>query len=152
MEAFEQDLLDAVRNRPPGQSALAAYADFVFAIRGLMADEGGEGQLAAWARLVTESPALVNREHEVFAHHTAVLARLLAEETGAGADDLTPSVAANALIGLHRALLGYVRRQALAGRRNPALARAVRREGERAVKVLEHGLGDYAVKPGDFAA
>jgi AcrR family transcriptional regulator len=147
MEAFEHDLLDAVRNRPPGRSALAAYADFVFTIRGLMATEGGPDQLAAWARLVTDSPALVSREHEVFAHHTAALARLLAEETGAPADDLTPWVAANALIGLHRALLGFVRRQALAGRGNPALARAIRREGERALRLLEHGLGDYAVKP-----
>jgi AcrR family transcriptional regulator len=152
MEAFEDDLLDAVRSRPPGQSALAAYAEFVFAIRGLMADEGGPGQLAAWARLVTDSPALVNREHEVFAHHTAALARLLAEETGARPDDLTPWVAANALIGLHRALLGYVRDQALAGRRNPGLARAVRREGARAVRLLEQGLGDYAVKSADSAA
>jgi hypothetical protein len=40
MEIFEQTLLDAVRNRPPGQSALEAYADFVFSIRGLMADVG----------------------------------------------------------------------------------------------------------------
>jgi AcrR family transcriptional regulator len=152
MEAFEHDLLDAVRNRPPGRSALAAYAGFVFAIRGLMAEEGGPDQLAAWARLVTDSPALVNREHQVFAHHTAALARLLADETGARPDDLTPWVAANALIGLHRALLGYVRGQALAGRRNPALARAVRREGERAVKLLEQGLGDYAVKPENPAA
>ena len=152
MEAFEHDLLDAVRNRPPGQSALAAYAGFVFAIRGLMADVGGPGQLAAWARLVTDSPALVNREHRVFAQHTSALAALLAEDTGARPDDLTPWVAANALIGLHRALLGYVRAQALAGRRNPALARAVRREGERAVKLLEHGLGDYAVKSEDSGA
>jgi hypothetical protein len=51
------------------------------------------------------------------------------------------------LIGLHRALLDYVRRRALAGRRNPALARDLRRQGERALGVLEDGLGDYAVKP-----
>src|SRR5215472_7050937 len=36
MEAFEQELLEAVRDRPPGQSALAAYAGFVLAIRGLI--------------------------------------------------------------------------------------------------------------------
>src|SRR5215831_13369093 len=109
MEAFEQQLLDAVRNRPPGQSALDAYAGFVFTIRGLMTEVAGAEQVAAWARLVLESPSLVNREHEVFAHHTAALARLLAEETGANPDDLTPWLAANTLIGLHRALLDYVR-------------------------------------------
>jgi AcrR family transcriptional regulator len=146
MEAFEQELLDAVRNRPPGQSALAAYAGFVFTIRGLMTEQGGEEQIAAWAGLVTSSAALLAREHQVFAHHTAALAKLLAEETGVRSDDLTPWVAANAMIGLHRSLLDYVRRQALAGRRNPALARSLRRHGERALMLLEEGLGDYAVR------
>src|SRR5215472_18980700 len=36
MEVFEQELLEAVRDRPPGQSALAAYAGCVFSIRGLI--------------------------------------------------------------------------------------------------------------------
>jgi hypothetical protein len=63
------------------------------------------------------------------------------------ADDLTPWVAAQALIGLHRALLDYVRRQALAGRPNPSLARSIRKQGERAVAQLEHGFDDYAIKP-----
>src|SRR5215469_17491093 len=36
LEVFEDELLQAVRNRPPGQSALGAYAGFVFAIRGLI--------------------------------------------------------------------------------------------------------------------
>src|SRR5215472_14949900 len=56
MEAFEGELLDAVRTRAPGQSALDAFAAFVFAIRGLMAEDAGE-EVASWARLVTESPA-----------------------------------------------------------------------------------------------
>jgi AcrR family transcriptional regulator len=147
MEAFEQELLEAVRNRPPGQSALAAYAGFVLAIRGLMTEQQGPEQIAAWARLVTASPALVSREREVFAHHTAALANLLAEETHARPDDLTPWIAAHALIGLHRCLLDYVRRQALAGRPNPSLPRSIRKQGERAVAQLEHGFGDYAIKP-----
>ena len=146
MEAFEQELLEAVRDRPPGQSALAAYAGFVLAIRGLITEQQGPEQIAAWARLVLESPALVSREHEIFAQYTAALATLLAEETGAGPDDLTPWVAANALIGLHRGLLEYVRQQALIGRTNPGLARSIRRQGERAVAQLERGFGDYAIK------
>ena len=146
MEAFEQELLEAVRDRPPGQSALAAYAGFVLAIRGLITEQQGPEQIAAWARLVLESPALVSREHEIFAQYTAALARLLAEETGAVPEDLTPWVAANALIGLHRGLLEYVRRQALTGRTNPGLARSIRRQGERAVAQLERGFGDYAIK------
>ena len=146
MEAFEQELLDAVRNRPPGTSALAAYAGFVFSIRGLIAEPQGQEQIAGWARLVTNSQALVSREHEVFAHNTKALAHLLAEETRARPDDLTPFIAAHALVGMHRSLLDYVRRQALAGRTNPSLARSIRRQGERAVAQLERGFGEYAIK------
>jgi AcrR family transcriptional regulator len=147
MEAFEETMLDAVRNRAPGQSALAAYADFVFTIRGLMVERDAGEQVAAWARLVTGSPALINREREVFARYTDALAALLAQETGARANDLAPWVAANTLIGLHRALLDSVRRQALAGHATPALTRTVRSQGKRAVALLERGLGEYAVKP-----
>jgi hypothetical protein len=56
-------------------------------------------------------------------------------------------VAAHALIGLHRGLLGHVRQQALSGRTAQSLARSLRALGERAVAQLEHGLGDYAIKP-----
>jgi hypothetical protein len=112
-----------------------------------MTEQQGPEQVAAWARVVLDSPALVSREHEIFAHHTAALAKLLAEETGARPDDLTPWVAANALIGLHRALLGFVREQALGGRSNPALIRSIRKQGERAVARLDDGFGDYAIKP-----
>jgi AcrR family transcriptional regulator len=146
MEAFEQKLLEAVRDRPVGESALAAYARFLFSVRGLMSEQQGPEQIAAWARLILDSPALVSREHEIFARYTAALARLLAEETGARPIDLTPWVAAHALIGLHRTLLDYVRSQALAGGTNPRLARSLRQQGKRAVAQLEHGFGAYAVK------
>jgi AcrR family transcriptional regulator len=146
LEAFEAKLLDAVRDRAPGESALVAYARFLFSVRGLMTEQHGPEQVAAWARLILDSPALVSREQEIMARFTESLAQLLAEETGARAGDLRPSVAAHALIGLHRTLLDYVRAQALAGRTNPGLARSLRQQGERAVAQLEHGFGDYAVK------
>jgi hypothetical protein len=53
---------------------------------------------------------------------------------------------ANALMGVHRALVAYSRREILAGTRNPKLARQVRAEGKRALAVLERGLGDYAIR------
>src|SRR5262249_50895212 len=63
MGASEQHLLEAARSRPPGRSALAAYAGFIFSIRGLLPEQQGAEQIAAWARLVTASPALVGREN-----------------------------------------------------------------------------------------
>src|SRR5215469_12822380 len=102
LEAFEAKLLDAVRDRPAGDSAFVAYARFLFSVRGLMTEQHGPEQVAAWARLILDSPALVSREQEIFARFTESLAQLLAEETGARPGDLRPWVAAHALIGLHR--------------------------------------------------
>src|SRR6266511_2449444 len=56
-------------------------------------------------------------------------------------------MAANALMGVHRALLDSTRRRVLAGSRGTSLAAAVRSPAERALARLERGLGDYAIKP-----
>lgn len=147
IDNFEQRLLDAVRDRPPGQSALTAYADFVLSIRELIEKHDAVERIDTYTRLVAGSPALLRREHEVFAHHTAALAGLLADETDARAGDLTPWVVAYALIGLHRSILDYVRQQAVAGRKAPNTTRSIRNQLHRAVTQLEQGLGNYAIKP-----
>jgi MftR C-terminal domain len=98
-------------------------------------------------RIVTESPSLLAREQRVFARYTASLAALLAEETGAREDDVEPRVVANALIGIHRALIDYVRRRTLAGDDDlDRLARDLRAQGKRAFRRLEAGLGSYGVR------
>src|SRR5262249_22111893 len=91
---------------------------------------------------------LLAREQQIFGRYTNTLARLIADETGAGAGDLRPYVAANALIGVHRALIGYVRERLAAGdpdRRR--LARQIRDRGEEALALLAGQLGHYAAKP-----
>jgi AcrR family transcriptional regulator len=140
MEVFEEELLGAVRERKPGVSVLAAFRDFVLNVSGVLAEDSASEQVAMFARIVTESPALQERERQIFARYTQSLAGLIAEETGADQGDVEPWVAANALIGVHRALVDYVRRGSLAGHDNPALSRAVRAQGERAFALLEHGL------------
>ncbi len=96
--------------------------------------------------MIEESPALLAREQRILAGFTDSLAELLREESGAGPEDVEPWVAANAMLGVHRALLGYARRQVLEGTRNPLLARRVRAQARRALVTLERGLGDYAVR------
>lgn len=146
MEVFEEVLLRAVREREVGRTVLAAFGDFVLNASGVLTEDDPTEQLAMFARIVVESPALLERESRIFARYTQSLAELIAEETGADAGDIQPWVVASALIGVHRALLDYVRRQALAGRGNPELSRSVRSQGERALALLEQGLGDYAIK------
>jgi MftR C-terminal domain len=99
------------------------------------------------SRVIAGSPALLAREQQAMARSTDSLAGLLAAETGAPADDIRPRVVANALMGVHRALIDYVRRRVLADDEPARLAADVRRLGERAFALLEHGLGDYAAKP-----
>jgi AcrR family transcriptional regulator len=149
MEVFEAQLIEAISARKPGESVLTAFSRFVLELRGLLASKEADAneRLAAITRIVTGSPGLLAREREIFAQYTQSLAALIAEETGASPDDPTPWVAANALMGVHRALLDRVRSGILAGTARSRLARDVRSQGECALALLERGLGNYAPKP-----
>jgi AcrR family transcriptional regulator len=148
LEAFEEELLEAVRGRAPGESAIGAFRTFIMRQRGVfdLRDEEATEQLRTITRVITGSPALLAREREVMAHYTEALAALLAEETEARAGSVEPRVVAAALIGIHRSLIDYVRRRTLEGAAAPEIGREVRREAKRAFARLEGGLADYAVK------
>jgi AcrR family transcriptional regulator len=150
MESFEDELLTTIREREPGESVLAAFRRFVLAARGLLGkvDPEARERLAALTRMITESPSLLEREQQIFAGYTASLAALIADERGAGAGDVEPWVVANAMMGVHRALVNHARRRVLEGARHPRLAREVRAQGERALALLEQGLAGYATKGG----
>jgi AcrR family transcriptional regulator len=148
LETFESELLDAIRERPSGETILEAFGRFILQPRGLFAaDDEVSEQLIAVSRMIAASPALLAREQQIFTRYTDALAELIAAETRAGAGDVRPAVTAGALIGVHRALIDYVRRR-LAD--DPVdrlrLARDVRRRGEAALALLENGLGDYGKK------
>ena len=85
LESFEQDLLTTIRERPPGDSVLAAFKRFVLVQRGLLgkADPEARELLAAITRMITESPSLLAREQQIFAGYTGSLAALIADERGA---------------------------------------------------------------------
>src|SRR5215207_5455332 len=143
--SFEEELLTTIREREPGEPAIAAFRRFLLSQRGLLGDydEAAREQLTAFTRMIVESPALRAREAQILFGYTASLAALLAEETGAGDDDIRPAVAANAMMGVHRSLIEYVRRRILAGEHGPQLGPLVRAEAERALDLVAGGLGDY---------
>jgi len=147
LESFEDELLATVRNRAPGESALAAFGRFVLVQRGLLAsdDPGARERLTSMTRMIVESPALLAREREVFSAYTASLAALIASEPGSGSD-VEAWVAANAMIGAHRALVDHARSRIVAGAAPKTVAREVRARGKAALELLERGLGGYAVK------
>ena len=149
LETFEEQLLSAIRDRPRGETVIAAFRNFILEPRGLLAatDEASAKRLAALTRMITASPALLAREQQIFARYTDGLAALIADETGASAGDPRPYVVANALIGVHRSLIAYVRQRLEAGTPNRRrLARDTRERGEKALALLAEGLGDYAAK------
>jgi AcrR family transcriptional regulator len=143
MEEFEDELLDAIRNRDTGESIVQAFGRFVLKPRGFLGSDdpdANEGMRSA-ARVITGSPALLAREREILESYTDSLAALIASDRGMGADDVEPWVIANALIGVHRALIAYTHRQALAGVENARIACNLRAQGKRALASLEHGFG-----------
>jgi len=150
-EAFSARLADAVRDREPGEPALAAFRRALLEEGGLLAqaEAGGQEALARLRtvnRVIAESPALLAREQQAMARSAADLAALLAAETGAPPDDLRPQVAANALLGLQRAVIDYVRGRVGSGDDLGGLAADVRKLTAEAFALLEQGLAGYDVR------
>ena len=150
-EAFSARLADAVRDREPGEPALAAFRRALLEEGGLLAqaeagDQEALARLRTVNRVIAESPALLAREQQAFARSAAGLAALLAAETGASRDDLRPQVVANALLGLQRAVVDYVRGRVGSGESLDGLAADVRKLTVEAFALLEHGLVGYDVR------
>jgi AcrR family transcriptional regulator len=152
LESFGTRLTDAVSARPAAEPVLAAFRRALLAEGGLLAQaESGDpealARLRTVNRIVAASPALLAREQQAMSRNAGSLAALLAADTSASAGDLRPQVAANAMIGVHRALVDYLRRRVLAGDEPARLAADVRRLTTEAFELLEHGLRDYAANP-----
>lgn len=146
LEEFEQAMVDAVRERERGMSILAAFGRFILDRQGVLAQAEASERLRAITRTIVDSPTLLAHEQQVFARFTATLGAVIAEETGASPSDVQPWVVANALFGMHRSLIDYVRRETLAGTRNRTLARDARAQAKQALAALESGLADYGIK------
>jgi len=145
MQAFEEALVNAVRQRPAGESVPSAFRRFIHNGANRLAEEDAADAILAAARVVGASPALRAREREIVADYTDVLAGLIAQETRARPGDLEPLVVAGALMAAHRAIVSHVRSEVLAGRRGRALAREARTQMKRAFDRLERGLAGYGV-------
>jgi AcrR family transcriptional regulator len=152
LEAFGDQLVEAIEARPAGEPALAAFGRFLLDSGGWLrqaaaGDAAALERLRTVNRLIAASPALLAREQLAIARSARALADLLADQTGAGPGDIAPRVAANALMGVQRALLDEVRRRVLAGEEPARLAADIRASTRQALALLEDGLGDYGAGP-----
>lgn len=144
-EVYIEQLAAIVRDREPGQSALAAlrhaYLTAVAAHDQLIGFSG-----EPFARMIADSPALTARVRDFNDDREVALAVALATETGAAPDDITPRVAAAQLAGVLRVLFDEITRRTLAGEADTEIAAALTRDAEIAFDALEPGLGNYAVR------
>lgn len=158
LEDFAARLVEAVATRDTGEAVLAAFRRHLLGAGGLLDRvEAGDAEalhrLRTVNRVIAASPALRAREREAIAAGADALAALLTSETGAPAGDIDAQAVANALIGIHRALVDYVRRRVLADDRLTRLAADVREQATHAFALLEHGLGDqFRAQHGDRPA
>jgi len=155
-EANNLELVETIRDE--GKSGLhgihrkkGAFGRFVRRPRGLLAEQDAEARLrlAGITRTIAGSPALLARERETLARYTASLAELIAAEAATAPGDIRPTVAANALMGVHHALVARARAGVVAGTPHAALREQLLAQADTALALLERGLGDYAVKETD---
>jgi AcrR family transcriptional regulator len=148
LESFEEEMQAAIRGRAPGESIVRAFGRYVQQRRGLLGDPSPEARkrLVEITRIITESPALLAREREIFERYTTSLAALIAEETKAKEADVLPWIVANALIGVHRALIDHSRTRIAAGAPSARIERELRAEGKRATAMLEDGFGSIGAR------
>ncbi|MCP2343096.1 TetR/AcrR family transcriptional regulator [Actinomadura rupiterrae] len=143
-----RDAADGFHARRPGESAVAFYRRRFF--EGL--DEGSfqtgfhEGA-EVWVRTVTDSPALMARQREIGQLAQDALAAVLAEETGADPDDVTPRIVAAMIHAAQWSLVGEITKRKLAGETLEEMRDSVHADAARVFDLLEHGIGDYAAKP-----
>jgi hypothetical protein len=129
----------------PGESALAAlrraFLDSAAKHDAVIGFSGPD-----FARMITESPALVARLREFHEEREHALAAVLAEEAGTSPDDVVVRVASAQLIGVHRVLFEETLRRTIAGEDHNTIAAAVTGSAEKAFDLLEPSLGKYAVR------
>lgn len=133
MHFFEEELLQAVRQRKPGEPALKAFRrKLLESVDGLRSRE----RFAA-IKKATEayrvSPSLYSREREIVDRYTRELGEVL------GGDIEAMTVAA-ALMGAHRAVVDYVRERVSQGARGEPLADDASSQIRKAFSQLERGL------------
>jgi len=146
MQLYEEQLVEAVRDRAKGESAVKVFRRMLLAGADRLGLKQTAADIRAAGRIISASPSLLAREREMVDRYVVRLAELLAEESGAAPDDVEPLAAASALMGAQRALVAHVRTRVLAGWRGKRLADDYRIQARRALSRMERGLAGYAVK------
>ncbi|GAA1784556.1 TetR/AcrR family transcriptional regulator [Actinomadura chokoriensis] len=144
-EEFVGLLGRTVAGRAPGESALAAlrraFLDAVHRHDPVIGFSGPD-----FARMITESPALVSRLREFHEEREDALAAVLARETAAAPDDPLPRLVAAQLGAVHRVLFQETLRRTLDNEPPDQIAAVLAKSARTAFDLLAPSLNDYAVR------
>jgi AcrR family transcriptional regulator len=145
LERFERGLLDAIRQRAVQESIPQAFRTYVLTMNGSLTSAAPEQmrRLRTVAEIIESSPALLSREQQIYGRYSDLLATLIVEHVAAHGDELQAWVIANALMGVHRALVRHVRNALLADTPPTQVVREVRRQASVAFAQLDRGLAGY---------
>ncbi|MFG1855452.1 TetR/AcrR family transcriptional regulator [Actinomadura geliboluensis] len=146
-EAIESAARDFVARRP-GESAAALFR------RRFFEDLDARGHRTGlhdgsqdWVRTVRASPALRARQREIGRRAKDRLAARIAEDTGAGPDDIAPHAAAAMIFAVQTVLVEQIADRRSAGETLDEMRDDVYAAAARAFDLLEQGLGGYAAAP-----
>lgn len=146
LEEHLDDVPRAVRERAPGESALAAvrrqFLEALDAREPSVALSDAPVVLAV-RRLIAETPSLLGRAHAYSVRSRDLLAEVLAEE---GEDPVEARIVAAQLIATRGALIREIRSRVLAGEPVDALAPEAARLAERGFALLADGIGAFATR------
>ncbi|MCF3122932.1 MULTISPECIES: TetR/AcrR family transcriptional regulator [Streptomyces] len=143
MEEHVADAADAVRDRAPGESAVAALRrQFLAKVaeRDPSIGLSDDPRLLQVRQLISDSPALTRRTLIFQMRGVELLAEVLAEETG---DRLLAGVAAHQLVAARDAVILENYRRLLAGDTAEDMADDCAALAERAFDLVEKGLQGY---------
>ncbi len=133
--ARQQALIDAVRNRKPGEGVL----DALRSLQEKQVHRLSSPEFVHFARVIENSPALKAKELEVMSGFAHALNYALA---GEGIPERDARIVASLLVSVHRQLFRTARELALAGKSGPVAVRRLRADSQRAFELLEGGVGD----------
>ena len=132
----ELALLQAVRDRPPGTSVVAAFRDMAL----VLLDRHRRETDMDWFRVVQGSPTLQRYRRELYARQGLSLAGVLKTQAGGRLGDVAALSAARALMGVIAAAGETLGQRLLSGASPKSLTREVRADIVRAFDLLETGL------------
>ncbi len=142
-DEFGDNLVAAVVHRAPGLPVFEALRRHLLDVYAAFPGAGADRHVAL-SRIVADCPALQAREQRIIAASTARLAAeiAVAGESPDDGPDLVPLVIADAVMGVHRAVIDAYRRAALDGQDPAAYGPRTLAAARAAFQLLADGLHD----------